>query len=54
MNFKITSSEIVSILSPTDINPRNSEGDFLTLRDGTIMFTYTAIRAAKTTIRRAT
>lgn len=40
MNFKITSSEIVSILSPTDINPRNSEGDFLTLRDGTIMFAY--------------
>lgn len=40
MRFTITSSKIVSLLSPSDGNPRNSEGDFITLADGTIMFAY--------------
>ncbi len=28
-------------LAPTDANPRNSEGDFVQLRDGRILFVYT-------------
>src|SRR5688572_32567645 len=28
-------------LTPTEGNPRNSEGDFVTLRDGRILFVYT-------------
>ena len=40
MDIKITSSETVLSLPPSDGNPRNSEGDFITLGDGTIMFVY--------------
>lgn len=29
------------LLAPTDANPRNSEGDFITLKDGRILFVYT-------------
>jgi len=31
----------VLLLSPTKLNPRNSEGDFLQLRDGKVLFVYT-------------
>ncbi len=40
MNFRITDSKVVSYLAPSAGNPRNSEGDFITLKDGTIMFAY--------------
>ena len=40
MDFKLTSSKIVSFLSPSEGNPRNSEGDFITLQDGTSMFAF--------------
>ncbi|MDR1723564.1 MAG: glycoside hydrolase [Tannerella sp.] len=45
--FTVTSQENESIrkitlqLTPGDDNPRNSEGDFVTLKDGRIMFIYT-------------
>lgn len=32
--------QIVLQLSPSDLNPRNSEGDFITLKDGRILFIY--------------
>ena len=32
--------ETVLILAPGDNNPRNSEGDFITLRDGRLLFIY--------------
>jgi len=32
--------EVTLELTPTENNPRNSEGDFITLKDGTIMFIY--------------
>lgn len=32
--------EITLELAPSENNPRNSEGDFITLKDGTIMFVY--------------
>ncbi len=36
----IKAPEVILTLSPSDNNPRNSEGDFITLKDGTIMFVY--------------
>ena len=33
--------EIVLRLDPKDGNPRNSEGDFIQLKDGRILFVYT-------------
>jgi sialidase-1 len=33
--------QILSVLPPTPGNPRNTEGDFLPLRDGRILFAYT-------------
>lgn len=38
--FKIKKSEIAAQICPTDGNPRNSEGDFIALKDGRIMFAY--------------
>lgn len=35
------SARVVLELNPTPSNPRNSEGDFVTLRDGRILFVYT-------------
>src|SRR5690606_28827671 len=35
-----TKPEITLDLSPSDNNPRNSEGDFVSLKDGRIMFIY--------------
>ena len=32
--------QTVLILAPSDLNPRNSEGDFITLKDGRILFIY--------------
>src|SRR5690606_284512 len=32
--------EITLELNPSENNPRNSEGDFVTLKDGTVMFVY--------------
>jgi predicted neuraminidase len=39
-NDKIV-NDVVLELNPTESNPRNSEGAFITLSDGTIMFAYT-------------
>lgn len=36
-----TPPETVLKLAPSENNPRNSEGDFVTLKDGTILFIYT-------------
>jgi len=36
-----TGKEIVLILDPKEGNPRNSEGDFIVLKDGKILFVYT-------------
>ena len=33
--------EVVLKLTPGTDNPRNSEGDFITLKDGSILFVYT-------------
>lgn len=38
--FEPENSEIVCELAPTPENPRNSEGDFLRLRDGRILFAF--------------
>lgn len=37
---KLLTSEITLELNPSDDNPRNSEGDLITLKDGTIMLVY--------------
>ena len=37
---QIPESEISLILKPSENNPRNSEGDFITLKDGRILFIY--------------
>ncbi|NLX78656.1 MAG: exo-alpha-sialidase [Clostridiales bacterium] len=38
--FKHKKSEIVAVLNPSENNPRNSEGDFIELKDGRILFAY--------------
>lgn len=37
----LTPPETVLRLAPSENNPRNSEGDFVSLKDGTILFVYT-------------
>ncbi len=37
---EIPEPETVLKLSPSENNPRNSEGDFVTLKDGRILFVY--------------
>src|SRR5690606_20389581 len=37
---QVTAPIINLDLQPGDNNPRNSEGDFVTLKDGTVMFVY--------------
>lgn len=39
--------ETVPLLPPSADNPRNSEGDFLALKDGRLLFVYTKFRGAK-------
>ena len=36
----------VSFLAPKENNPRNGEGDFLRLRDGTILYVYSGFVGA--------
>ena len=43
-DFKIKKSEIAAQICPTDGNPRNSEGDFIALKDGRIMLPTAATR----------
>lgn len=38
---KITKPETVLVLNPSENNPRNSEGDFINLKNGSILFVYT-------------
>src|SRR5690554_1515833 len=39
-NSDLIEPETVLILSPSENNPRNSEGDFINLNDGRILFVY--------------
>ncbi len=39
-NFEIKNQKTVCEICPSETNGRNSEGDFITLSDGTIMFAY--------------
>ncbi|SHI64805.1 BNR repeat-like domain-containing protein [Tangfeifania diversioriginum] len=39
-NVKITEPTTVLKLSPSENNPRNSEGDFINLKDGRVLFVY--------------
>ena len=41
INDKNPQKEIVLRLEPSSDNPRNSEGDFIRLKDGSILFIYT-------------
>ena len=41
ISTKETGKEIVLRLEPKEGNPRNSEGDFIQLKDGSILFVYT-------------
>ncbi len=44
--FTIKEQKIVCEILPTENNGRNSEGDFITLKDGTIMFAYSRYNSA--------
>ena len=46
MTIDETTSRISAILKPHENNPRSSEGDFLRLRDGRILFAYSAYHGA--------
>jgi len=39
-NVKIAEPKTVLKLSPSGNNPRNSEGDFINLKDGRVLFVY--------------
>jgi len=43
--MKICKSEIIGHFTPSAGNPRNSEGDFVRLPDGNIMFAYSRMTA---------
>jgi hypothetical protein len=44
-SFNSTGKQIVLRLEPSENNPRNSEGDFITLKDGRLLFIYSHFTA---------